>query len=557
MTTTPPATFNCYDCLHIFESREVTDNHYETDKDNYFVCQSQPCPNRLSGPVSVHIDPWGVPILPEQADRIRRRHPKGHFEEKPSEQEVEDLLLTPSPATPTMADTTASPTIIEISISDIHKAFDAVPSLASDGRNFLLWFERVQHSVMCLDLDSLLTEAPTAATTAVARKVRLAMFGKMDNGIFMLARRSDTPHELLAFLNTRFNAQTEAIKANARAKMYAIRCNQDSEILKHLDRLSKQHERLADMGVTLADAEYIAIITVSIPPSFRPIIDQEQKGVEKMNEMGKEFKGTEWKNRSLNADTVLAALRAEALARLPLGRSSKSEGDSANAAAGARGKGRGRSGSTSSSGSVDKTFDPASITCYQCGGIGHKANRCPSPKDILKKRSSNSLTSTSPGSSSGNNASATSAPKANQSKAPTPSAHVTFVTEATTVEDDLWASTATDPHFPLFGASCEVDCASLDDIANISDFYPTTTITTRTSSPNAPSLSKPKIEGEPKRMKTRLARVIAKGLPRFSVKPIASFLRIGKVRGGVLDFGAGKGEVAPGDRGLWTVDREN
>ena len=93
---------DCYDRPHVFDTRDSTDNYYNKEKDNHFCCENQPCPNRISGKPSAHVDTWGVPILSDQADRIRRAHPKGHFEEKSSEDEVEGELFTslPSPSAP-------------------------------------------------------------------------------------------------------------------------------------------------------------------------------------------------------------------------------------------------------------------------------------------------------------------------------------------------------------------------------------------------------------------------------------------------------------------------
>ncbi|KAJ3480890.1 hypothetical protein NLI96_g8035 [Meripilus lineatus] len=138
---------NCFNLLHVFDRTETTDNHYDPARTDYFRCPDQPCPNRLSGPVSEYVEPWGIPTLSEQADRIRKAHPKGYFEEKPSEEEVEAYLLqstqsVPSkipavamtnPTTPPEVDTGTTMVPIILSISDTTKAFDALPKLEMMG----------------------------------------------------------------------------------------------------------------------------------------------------------------------------------------------------------------------------------------------------------------------------------------------------------------------------------------------------------------------------------------------------------------------------------------
>lgn len=116
----------------------------------------------------------------------------------------------------TPAAATATPPIP--SISDIHEAFNALPKLASDGRNYLLWLERARVAVESLEAEHLFTAAPSTNDAVLSKRVKNAMFGKMDDGVFMLTKRQADLFELITFLNSRFDAKTETIKAGARRK---------------------------------------------------------------------------------------------------------------------------------------------------------------------------------------------------------------------------------------------------------------------------------------------------------------------------------------------------
>ncbi|KAJ3480891.1 hypothetical protein NLI96_g8034 [Meripilus lineatus] len=366
------------------------------------------------------------------------------------------------------------------------------------------------------------------------------MLGKMADRVFLSTKNTTTPFETLTLLNTRFNVKTAEIKAVAREKMYTIKCHHDANILKHIDSLEVQSSRLADLGCVLDDEDYIAIITTSVTPAFRELIRQERKDVQTHNELGKKLFGDKWTEIDLTAAKVIEILRAEGISRAVTSPKSK---DSANSASGGgengkgnRGKGRSRSNSASSSSSIDL----ASITCYRCNGIGHKANRCASPKDILKKKSSDSLAKR-------DSSTATSATdsKGNRTDTAAASAHVTFNVPDSAVSVDsseIWAATASGnfihPQFP--NSLSVIDCASLDDLAMESgDLVPA-----------------PFVEGEPsvlvggsqrsKGIGARLIRAITKNLPRIKLgaKRFASMSRTGKVRGGVLKSEGG--EMAPG-----------
>ncbi len=357
MSSSAHAISDCFDRLHVYDTREATDNHYDPNRADYFRCQAQPCPNRHSGPVSVHVDPWGSPVLPEQADRIRRKHPKGYFEENHSEEEIEGELFpsrstTPIPGPPipptaplslppnpsilptTMAtpgDPTAAPTIAvpSISVSDVNKAFDKVPKLSSDGNNYLLWLKRVNFAVMSLEHDDLLTAPPTADTTSHAKKILVGMLGKMENSIFMLSQGQTTPYALVTFLNSRFDSKSDTLVALAKRRMYQMRCHNESDLIKHLDSLEKHVTRLGDLGYTLPDTDYIDIIITSVPESYQTLIETERRDTKTRNDLAHSLNIPGYTDKVLTSAMVLALLREKALTR---SKPVKPRGDSASSA---------------------------------------------------------------------------------------------------------------------------------------------------------------------------------------------------------------------------------
>ncbi|KAJ3475523.1 hypothetical protein NLI96_g11784 [Meripilus lineatus] len=363
----------------------------------------------------------------------------------------------------------ASPTPT-ISVADINRAFQDVPKLSSNGSNYLLWSERAHFALVMLDLDTLLKAAPTDATASISKKILVAMFGKMDNGIFMLTRKNANPFDLVKFLDARFDANTDKIQTDERSKLFAMDCTHDSGFAKHLDNVERQHTRLGDMGCSITDEDYIAVIS-KVPPSYQHVVDREKYVIRQTNLLGAQFteEPKKWVDIKLTPVMLLRALRAEAQSR-GQGKGGKSKGDSANSASGGggngggkgkgrRGKGKGKGAAASdASGSKDSAPDLSTITCYRCKGIGHKSNKCPSPRNIIPKDTANAATPTTP-----------TTPAAKDT--PTVTANTASIVEINS-DDELWATSAIDPsiHYSPYVPNV-IDCSGLDDQGFVEDLH--------------------------------------------------------------------------------------
>ncbi|KAI0340227.1 hypothetical protein BDW22DRAFT_1334867 [Trametopsis cervina] len=94
----------------------------------------------------------------------------------------------------------------------------------------------------------------------------------------------------------------------------------------------------------------------------------------------------------MTSQDLINLVRAEVQSRATVSgtlRSKKEE--SANSAAPSRGKGRGQGRKPKGRGqdkgkAAASTADSADITCYRCGGKGHKSNTCSTPAPKKKKR---------------------------------------------------------------------------------------------------------------------------------------------------------------------------
>ena len=55
--------------------------------------------------------------------------------------------------------------------------------------------------------------------------------------------------------------------------MYEMKCEDESQVCKHLETLARMQEQLAGMGVGLPDTDLITVILGSLPKSYQPLIN--------------------------------------------------------------------------------------------------------------------------------------------------------------------------------------------------------------------------------------------------------------------------------------------
>ncbi|THG98388.1 hypothetical protein EW026_g3788 [Hermanssonia centrifuga] len=130
------------------------------------------------------------------------------------------------------------------SLSDVSKAFLAVPELRNNGPNFELWRAHVKAATCTIGNEAILTTPHTDASFDGI--VAAAIQGKLQNNLFML-----------------FNTLTTC--KDAKRQLFSMKCQSDSHIMKHLDDLELQYNHLTELGQRIDEKTYINIIIASLP----------------------------------------------------------------------------------------------------------------------------------------------------------------------------------------------------------------------------------------------------------------------------------------------------
>ncbi|THG92713.1 hypothetical protein EW026_g8285 [Hermanssonia centrifuga] len=119
------------------------------------------------------------------------------------------------------------------SLSDVLKAFLAVPELRNNGTNFELWRARVKAATCTIGNEAILTTPHTDANFDGI--VAAAIQGKLQNNLFMLVNTLTTCKGIMDSLITRFGQTTAVVTADAERQLFSMKCQSDSHIMKHLD----------------------------------------------------------------------------------------------------------------------------------------------------------------------------------------------------------------------------------------------------------------------------------------------------------------------------------
>lgn len=304
-------------------------------------------------------------------------------------------------------------------VDAILKAFGSVPTLKSDGTNYRTWLQRINFAALGCASKTLL-EAKTVAADKQdeANALLAAIAGKLPDSIFMnVCGDAKTPHDVMSAMKIRFGQTTSISEANAQKRLFSMQCD-EKKMQEHLDRMVALKEEIAESGITIADKTFTDAIIASVPPSYMSIVKVYEASIAVHNV---DKPSTE--HRTVKSTDLLPLLRAEAQSRAAVSRGKSRLNDDVAVSAevrtskshgkGRSGRGRGGKSSGGSKAARGSSSADENITCFKCGGKGHRANVCPTKAAVKKSNdSANAAQASSDGKSSSTTAKSSSAPTA-------------------------------------------------------------------------------------------------------------------------------------------------
>lgn len=269
--------------------------------------------------------------------------------------------------------------------SEIFKAFVDVPKLQSDGSNYQIWSERAAIIAMGCGVGDYLSQVAPATKMTERNALRAAILNKVPDAIFLTVKAKKEPHEIMQALKSRFGMSTAIIQASSLERLYTLKCTDGKKIQSHLDELILIKDKLAEQGVTVTDDNFLSAIISSIPSGYKPVVIAYENSIRVHNSTA-----TDDAQKKLDAYELINLLRVEAQSRAVTANTASSarpkKEESANSASPSqrgkgrgrgrsRGRGRGRGGNNGASSSGN-----SEVTCYRCGGKGHRSNQCATPR---------------------------------------------------------------------------------------------------------------------------------------------------------------------------------
>lgn len=88
------------------------------------------------------------------------------------------------------------------------------------------------------------------------------------DSIFIRIMNQNTAAEMWNALKKEFEDRPQAVKNELRNRFALTKCGDNEDVREHFDRMQYMFAELSGMGVTIADSEYAAILTKSMPKSY-------------------------------------------------------------------------------------------------------------------------------------------------------------------------------------------------------------------------------------------------------------------------------------------------
>ena len=93
-----------------------------------------------------------------------------------------------------------------------------------------------------------------------------------DSMLWKIYSETKPVSQMWTMLTTEFEQKTALVQADLRAKFHSYRCPEKGDIRTHLSRLRQMHQELQNIGVTIDDRDYVAIIMQSLPSTYADFV---------------------------------------------------------------------------------------------------------------------------------------------------------------------------------------------------------------------------------------------------------------------------------------------
>jgi len=164
-----------------------------------------------------------------------------------------------------------------------------LPKLDADGSNWITYRDRMQWIVKMRGLGDHLMHATispdytkagdvgglkpaqrwTAGEIAVSQ-----LFGMtIPDSVFHQIKSADNVRDIWDKLKALFEGKSRVWMIDVGRKFQNTRCGEDDDVHVHFEKLADLKERLAALGRTVSDDEYVSVLIGSLPPSYDPTIN--------------------------------------------------------------------------------------------------------------------------------------------------------------------------------------------------------------------------------------------------------------------------------------------